>query len=174
MPARRSNVPLAGSNRSASTDERIGEPDPATLATISVYLRRSGAEPAPGHLSREEYAATHGVAASDVDAIERFATTRGLTVAAVHRGRPSVELTGNLGALAAAFDTTLALYRLADGTTYRAREGALHLPPELQAVITGVFGLEIVLRHDHTSGPALMRHRYTPPQVAARTSSLQA
>ena len=84
MPARRPNVPLAGSNRSASNDERVGDPDPAKLATISVYLRRSGAEPAPGHLSREEYAATHGVAASDVDAIERFATARGLRVAAVH------------------------------------------------------------------------------------------
>jgi kumamolisin len=168
VPTPRPNVPLAGSNRSASTDERIGEPDPATLATISVYLRRSGAEPAPGHLSREEYAATHGVAASDVDAIERFATARGLTVAAVHPARPSVELTGNLGALAAAFGTTLGLYRLADGTTYRAREGALHLPPELEAVVTGVFGLD-----DRPQARPHFRPRadasvaYSPPQVAA-------
>jgi kumamolisin len=165
---RASLVPLPGSTRGAPTHQESGACDPETSATITVYVRSGGGDPVPGLLTREEYATTHGAAASDIDAVRRFAASRGLTVGGVDSGRRSVELTGKLDALAAAFGTTLSLYRDVNGVEYRARNGQLFVPAELDGVVVGVFGLDerpqawpqFRPRADATS-------QYTPPQVAA-------
>ena len=161
-------VPLPGSTRATPAHPQSGACDLDTSATITLYLRSGGGDPVPGLLTREEFRSQHGAAADDIDAVRRFAASQGLTVGSVDSGRRSVELTGTLDALAAAFGTTLALFRDASGYEYRGRSGQLFVPAELDGVVTGVFGLDerpqarpqFRPRADATS-------QYTPPQVAA-------
>ncbi|HEY6470606.1 MAG TPA: S53 family peptidase [Candidatus Dormibacteraeota bacterium] len=168
MSDRASFVPLQGSDRAGPVHQEAGACDPAATATITVYVRGSGDGPAPGHLSREEYAAAHGAAASDVEAVREFASQWGLTVGNVDTGRRSVELAGTVDALAAAFGTTLSLFRDADGVEYRGRSGQLFVPSELEGVVTGVFGLdERPQAQPHFRPRAKATSQYTPPQVAA-------
>jgi kumamolisin len=122
----------------------------------------------PGRLTRQEYAANHGAAAPDIDAVRRFAAGRGLTVGDVDLGRRSVEVTGDLDSLAATFGTTLSLYKDADGVEYRGRSGELFVPAELEVVVVGVFGLDERPQARPQFRPrANASSQYTPPQVAA-------
>ncbi len=109
-------VQLEGSTRSAPPHERVGTPDMGSTATVTVYLRGPAETPPPGSLSREEYAAAHGAAEADVEAVRSFAEAHQFEVAQVDRGRRSVQLTGTIGALADAFGTEVALFRDPDGT----------------------------------------------------------
>jgi kumamolisin len=161
-------VPLPGSTRSVPVHQESGAYDAGASATITVYVRGSGDDPTPGRLTREDFAATHGAAPSDIDAVRHFASERGLTVGRVDSGRRSVEVAGRLESLAAAFGTTLSLYRDDSGVEYRGRSGQLFVPAELDGVVTGVFGLD-----ERPQARAQFRPRadatsqYTPPQVAA-------
>jgi kumamolisin len=165
QPAR---VPIPGSERLGPVHERVGACDPTEVATVTVYIRGPGGEPAAGRLSREEYASAHGAAPGDVDAVRSFAGAHGLSVGAVDLVRHSVQLTGSLDSLSAAFGTTLTMYRGADGVDYRGRRGGLSLPSELGGVVTGVFGLDSRPQARAQFRPrASARSQYTPPQVAA-------
>ncbi len=160
-----SRTPLAGSSRSAPAHPRVGEPSPDAEITVTAYLR--GPQTGPGRLSREEYAATQGPAAGDVEAVRRFASAHGLAVGEVDRGRRSVELVGTTSAMQNAFGTRLGLYQGPAGATYRGREGELSLPSELGGIITGVFGLDDRPQaHPHFRPRAGASTQYTPPQVA--------
>ncbi|MGI8753250.1 MAG: S53 family peptidase [Acidimicrobiales bacterium] len=124
-------------------DTRAGDVDPGTRTTITVYLRPAAVvEPGDQPLSRDEFAARHSSRIEDVQAVEAFASEFGLTVTAIDRTRRAVVLEGTLDDLARAFDAQMALYAADDGTTYRAQQGALSVPADLGAVITGVFGMD--------------------------------
>lgn len=163
---------LPGSHRDAPAHERIGNVNPETPATVTLYLR--GTEPVPGRLSREEYRAGHGADAADVEAVRRFAADHGLSVGHVDLGRRSIELSGPVGSIADAFEATLGLYRAPGGETYRGRHGGLTLPSELDGIVTGVFGLDQRpqarphFRPRATASP--QSTQYTPPQVATAYS----
>jgi kumamolisin len=145
-----------------------GACDPDASATITLYVRSAGDDPAPGRLSREEYAAAHGATSRDIDAVREFASQWGLTIGSVDLARRSVEVAGTLDALAAAFGTTLSLFRDADGVEYRGRSGQLFVPAELDGVVTGVFGLDERPQARPQFRPrANATSQYTPPQVAA-------
>ena len=163
-----SRVTLPGSERSEPEHAGAGPCDPAELATVTVYLRGRGEEPAAGQLSRAEYAAAHGADPADVAAVRRFAEASGLSVGSVDPARRSVELTGRLDALSTAFGTTLMRYRAPDGVEYRGRQGSLSVPSELSGVVTGVFGLDGRPQARTLFRPrADARSAYMPPQVAA-------
>lgn len=160
---------LPGTERPRPTDERLGDADLASAGRglATVYLR--GPEPATAApLSREAYATAHGPAQADVDAVRAFAARYGLAVTAHDPGRRSLELAGDLAALASAFGARLGLYRSADGLQYRAVEGPLSVPPELAGVVTGVFGLdERPQARPHFRPAATTTVQYTPVQVAS-------
>jgi kumamolisin len=162
-----SRMPLRGSNRpEAPPRERIGDTSPDTPVTVTVYLRGTAAE--PGHLSREEYAATHGASDADVAAVTSFATQHGLTVGEVDRGRRSMELSGTVSAMSSAFGAQVGDYRSMTGARFHALEGDLSLPPELDGVVTGVFGLDQRPQaQPHFRPRSQSTVQYTPPQVAA-------
>ena len=163
-----SRVPIPGSERPASAHAPVGASDPAEVTTVTVYVRVSGGEPPPGRLSREEFAAAYGASPTDVDAIRAFAQAHQLTPGDVDLARGSVQLTGTLGALSAAFGTTLTVHKDPDGVEYRARQGSLSVPSELVDVVTGVFGLDERPQARAQFRPrADARSQYTPPQVAA-------
>lgn len=162
-----SRVALPGLNRpEAPARERTGDTSPDTPVTLTVYLR--GTEPEPGRLSREEYAAAHGASDADVEAVTRFADRYGLKVGEVNRGRRSVELSGPISSVSAAFGTKVGDYRSMTGARFHTPEGGLTVPAELDGVVTGVFGLdERPQAQPHfrpRSGPSV---QYTAPQVAA-------
>jgi kumamolisin len=169
-----SRKPLPGSNRDAPVHDRIGNVNPETRATVTVYLR--GTEAPPGRLSREEYRAAHGADAADVQAVRQFAADHGLSVGDVDLARRSMELSGPVGAIASAFEATVALYRSPSGEPYRGRVGGLTLPAELDGIVTGVFGIdERPQAQPHfrfRSGASLAPQstQYSPPQVAAAYS----
>jgi kumamolisin len=168
MPEDASRSQLEGSARSAPEHDRVGAPDPEATATVTLYLRGPEKTPPPGHLSREEYAAAHGAAEADVEAVRRFADAQGLRVGTVDLARRSVQLTGTVASLAEAFGTVLRLYRDLEGNVYRGREGALSVPTELAGVVTGVFGLdERRQSRAHFRPRASAPVQYSPPQVAA-------
>jgi kumamolisin len=168
MAAQPSRVPIPGSERSSAAHASVGTSDPAEVTTVTVYVRASGGEPPPGRLSREEFAAAYGASSSDVEAIRAFAQAHALATGAVDLARGSVQLTGTIGALSAAFGTTLTVHRDTDGVEYRARQGSLSVPSELVDVVTGVFGLDARPQARAQFRPrANARSSYTPPQVAA-------
>jgi kumamolisin len=165
QPAR---VPIPGSERLGPVHEPAGASDPSEVATVTVYVRGPSGDPAAGRLSREEYAAAHGAAPGDVDAVRSFAEAHGLSVGAVDLARRSVQVTGKLDSLSAAFGTTLTMYRGVDGVEYRGRRGSLSVPSGLDGVVTGVFGLDSRPQARSQFRPrADARSQYTPPQVAA-------
>jgi kumamolisin len=167
MAEQTSRNPLAGSARPApSPRERTGDVSPDQTITITLYLR--GSDPSPGRLSRQEYAAAHGASDADVDVVRGFAAEYGLTVGDVTSGRRSVVLSGTIGSMVQAFGVQLGDYRSMAGNRFRAQEGELTIPAELDGVVTGVFGFDQrpqALPHFRPRAEAAQQ--YTPPQVAA-------
>jgi kumamolisin len=162
-----SRVPLPGVNRpEAPARDRVGDTNPDTPVTVTVYLR--GPDAQPGRLSREEYATAHGASDEDVEAVTAFAAQYGLTVGEVNRGRRSVELSGPVSSMSAAFGTKLGDYRSMTGLRFHTTEGGLSVPAGLGGVVTGVFGFdERPQAQPHFRPRSHAEVQYTPPQVAA-------
>ena len=68
---------------------------------------------------------------------------------------PQPRASGCVAQVEAAFQPGLARYRNAEQGEFRGREGVLHIPAELDGLITGVFGLD-------ERRVARRRHRVTP------------
>ncbi len=178
---------LVGSERDVPLDAtRVGEIAPDERASVTIVVRdpnapqraasQAAAISATGervYLTRETFASVHGASTDDLLAVERFALACGLIVRAASPARRSIVVDGTLVDLAAAFGTSLARYRASDGTLFRGRTGPLHIPNELDGIITGVFGLD-----DRPQARAQFRRAvrpaanatavsYTPTQVAA-------
>ena len=178
-------VLVAGSERSAPPNAtHVGPPDPNERTTITIVVRpvspstptanALAAQPRAAriYLTREQFAAQHGAAQADIDAVERFSLDAGLTVLCADLARRSVIVEGTLAQLSAAFEADLALYT-SDKGNFRARTGSLTIPTSLDGIVTGVFGFD-----DRPQARAQFRQRirplaaaaapsYTPPQVAA-------
>jgi kumamolisin len=73
--------------------------------------------------------------------VEEFAHEHQLAVVESDPARRSVMLSGTVSAFSRAFDVELKQVER-DGTRYRGRVGAVHIPRELEGVVTGVFGLD--------------------------------
>ena len=157
---------------------RVGPADPAEKVLVSVYVRRKpGAPPLPDQafwvatppgkrkfLSREEFAALHGAAPEDLQAVVDFAQSHGLDVVETNAARRVVQVSGTVAQVSEAFAVTLHRYEW-QGESYRGREGYIHLPNNLADIVEGVFGLDtrkMARRHDGPAGSATL----TPPQVA--------
>jgi kumamolisin len=176
-------IQLTGSERQLPPDTRqIGPVDPHEHIEVSVYLRDPAASSPPQHgrrLSRAEYRSIHQAAPDDLAKVEAFAHQHGLTVTKTNPVTRKVALAGSAAAMTKAFATELHRYEHPGGT-FRGRTGHLHVPSELEPVITGVFGLddrpqarphfqtaELI---DRSTASAQKKHAtsvsYTPPQVA--------
>jgi kumamolisin len=151
------DVPLPGSKRELLPNSRPAGPiDPTEIASITIRVRSAGNGAdlekrvhdqsqlplaARTYLTREELAQSHGASAEDLDLIEQFAQKHDLFV--VHRSgaERSIVLRGRLRDLVAAFPTDIQMYHHSTGT-YRGRRGEIHVPPELEKVVTGIFGFD--------------------------------
>jgi kumamolisin len=166
-------LPIRGSaRRPVAGHERVQDADGGETASVSVYLRPRApfAEPAGREpLARADWAAAHGAAEQDIDAVKGFATAYHLQASETDPARRMVRLTGRLGDLMEAFGVEdLAVYRHLDGSTYRGRSGELTVPASLAGVIEGVFGIDdrSQAKPHFRLEPAAAAHSYTPIQVA--------
>lgn len=175
---------LVGSERAPLEGARaIGEIVAEAQLSVTLLLRRrsdAGRLPrgedfhrAPPrsrkYLSREQFAANYGADPEDLRAIRAFARSTGLTVLSESIGARTARIEGTLAEIARAFGVSLRRWTFPGGS-YRGRTGPVILPPELEGVVVGVFGLD-----DRPQARAhFRRHRtvraadvsYTPPEVA--------
>jgi kumamolisin len=149
----RTYVPLAGSERQPLPGAySAASLDLSARAEVTVVLRRRSPLPeelvtGPVQLSGEELSVRYGADPADAALITEVLTAYGLTVRTVDAGSRRAFVEGALGALAQAFgaDLSLASSEHPDGTgrvTHRYRIGPLHVPAELDGVITAVLGLD--------------------------------
>ncbi|MGH2857930.1 MAG: S53 family peptidase [Solirubrobacteraceae bacterium] len=184
MEASPERVAIPGSERGPAPagHRRAGDADLSAPIRVTVYLRPlqapdwvdSEAARPPAERRRvgwEQWAAEHGAAAGDIEALRQHAQSFGLTVESVDSARRAVTLSGALGDVAAAFGAQLeGEFDLGAGTRYRARSGALTVPRSLDGIVTGVFGIDnrpqaqTRLRRPRAPEAAVA---FTPPQVAA-------
>jgi kumamolisin len=178
-------VELLGSERVPLPDARsVGQPRAEGRLEVTVLLRRrtdvapfpdvAGPDPEVARrrprMSREEFAATHGAHPDDLGRVREFARTRRLEVRAESVGPRLVRLAGTVEAFEQAFEVALERWAYSGGT-YRGRIGPVHLPPELDGVVVGVFGLDDrpqARPHFRIHrNPAATDRVYTPAEVAA-------
>jgi len=74
--------------------------------------------------------------------IERFRTyCQGFGISIVESHWRSVVVSGPVERLVQAFGATVAIFLDANGSRFRHRSAALHVPPEIAAIVRGIFGL---------------------------------
>ena len=146
-------VKLQGSVPATIADMQSLGPAPANERfEITVLVRRRApiaAHPLdtkPGqrnYLTRAEFAAQHGASDADFDAVAAFAQKAGLVVVERRPAARSIVLSGTAGQVAAAFGTAIEHVEHAAGIS-RRRTAPVHVPPELDGIVEGVFGIEDV------------------------------
>ncbi len=172
---------LAGSERTLPAQARqVAPANPHERIEVSVYLRdpadgqggdlaTHASQPGP-QLSRAEYIARHSASPEDVTRVEQFAHRHHLQVIEVNLASRKVALAGTVAHMSAAFGTELHQYER-NGRTFRGRSGYLHVPEEIDQVITGVFGLDDRRQanpHFRIASPhkPARPNGFTPPQLA--------
>lgn len=155
MSTPKKQIPLAGSARAPLPGAReIGPANPNEMLDVTIRLKpKSGkkrfidqeefTKPIGRRkiLTREEFEKEHSADPSSVKLVESFARQHGLTVKESSPERRTVILSGTVAAMSQAFGVELKQYQHAAGD-YRGRTGSIHLPPELDSVVEGIFGLD--------------------------------
>ncbi len=197
------HIPLKGSERVAvSGAKAIGAANPDESLQVTVLLRsRAQAEDAKTrtnkatasekaavesllkqrsaerqHLTREQFLAQRGALEEDVQKVEEFAHEYGLSVSEANLAKGSVTLSGTVANFSKAFNVELLNYESSSGS-YRGRTGPVHIPSELDGIVTAVLGLDNrpqARPHFRTHHPAMTAHArtqqpagtFTPVQVA--------
>ena len=185
MPLKKSNNPLAGSERGLRSGSKlIGPANPNERVEITVRVRPRRAIPdvdklgslLPSkrtYMTRKQFADAHGAAPADLAKVKAFAAKHGLKVISTSTSERNVKLSGKVSAYSDAFQVKLMRYSHPDGD-YRGRIGAIHLPKELVPVVQGVFGLDdrrqarpnISRRKKKTGGSSSAPVPFTALQVA--------
>ncbi|HKV63268.1 MAG TPA: S53 family peptidase [Candidatus Acidoferrum sp.] len=197
------HVPLKGSERVVLPGAKaIGSANPDESLQVTVLLRsRAEAEDARTktsrataseksavesllqkraaerqHLTREQFLAQRGALEEDVQKVEEFAHEYGLSISDTNLAKGSVVLSGTVRQFSRAFNVELLNYSHGEGS-YRGRSGSIHIPLELDGIVTAVIGLDNrpqARPHFRTHRPAITSHAqttqpagtFTPVQVA--------
>lgn len=113
--------------------------------TVSVILKPkkpiSTARLGKARLTRAEYRRQHGADPAAVRQLRTFARESGLTVKQVQLDRRTVQLSGTVAAIEAAFGVTLVETRMQSGAC-RMQRGGIQLPRLLAASVEAVLGLD--------------------------------
>ena len=155
MSTPKKTLPLEGSERTPLPGAReVGPANPNEIVDVTIRLRsRAGKKPIVSAdainkpidkriiLSRKDFEQRHGADPTSIAQVEAFAREHKLTVKEKSAARRTVILSGTVAAMNEAFGVQLKQYQHPNGS-YRGRTGPVHIPPELQDVIEGVFGLD--------------------------------
>jgi kumamolisin len=190
MPKNQTNsFPLPGSERNLPSDAQlVGPCSPAAVITVTLYLRAKNWEELQQRLQQlsqslssdpltpAQFADRYGAEPVDLDQVSDFARRHGLQVIGADPARRSVQLSGSISAMQAAFGVQLNDYRHR-GSTYRLRQGPVYLPMELQGIVTAVFGLDNrpqAETHFRLLSPAAVSQQSFNPTDLARLYSFPA
>jgi kumamolisin len=143
-------------------------------AAVDSLLQKRAAD--RQHLTREQFLAQRGALEEDVQKVEEFAHEYGMSISDTNLAKGSVTLEGTVAQFSKAFGVELLNYTHAEGS-YRGRTGSIHIPTELDGIITAVLGLDNrpqARPHFRTHRPAITSHArttqpagtFTPVQVA--------
>ncbi|MFZ0808349.1 MAG: S53 family peptidase [Candidatus Sulfotelmatobacter sp.] len=176
----KTRIPLTGSERAPLKGAQvIGPANPTETIDVTIRLKsRTGkksivetdefTKPVSKRtiLSRTEFELSHGADPASIARVESFAREHNLTVKETSAARRTVILSGTVDAMNAAFGVQLKQYKYSSGT-YRGRTGPVHLPPELEDIVAGVFGLD-----NRPQAKPHFRRRREPAGVRAAAQDL--
>jgi kumamolisin len=170
-------VQLPGSERSAAPGVRLEQPlgDDVSVE-LTLVLRRRADLPSDlvsgrGTVSTAELRDSYGADPADIERVMAFLTRSGVQVLSVDQGSRRIRVRGT--GLASLFGTTLTQATSPDPVTgrpmqHRHREGALHIPAELDGIVTAVLGLDDRPQsraHFRLAASASASVSYTPVQL---------
>lgn len=175
---------LQGSERNVRPSFRaVGAADPDEPVRVLIKLRPKSEIPDPDRLgavrpserpsgmSIAEHSDRYGAEEADIGAVVAWANEQpGVAVEDADAASRLVVLGGTVGSISAAFATSLERYESPEGESYRGRVGHIHVPTELEPIITSITGLDnrrqaIPRRPAATVQRGL--HRFTPPELAS-------
>jgi len=168
----------------------VGRPNPLRRIEVTLLLRPrpqpAGKRPASlddlgaqlpqerRYLTRDALASAYGADRAEVLKVARFARRHGLRIVGQNRAARTVHLAGTIANFSRAFHVNLSIYGYPGGF-YRGRTGPVLVPPILDGVVQGVFGLDNrpaakphFRRKWHLGGAWSHAQgvSYTPPDVA--------
>jgi kumamolisin len=192
IPTTKNRIPISGSERSALLGARVvGPADPSERILVTVLVRRRASSKGltsmieeigtrmpveRKHLSREEFAASHGADPQDLEKVAEFAHGFGINVVESNVAQRRIVLSGTVAAFSTAFGVNLAHYEHPGGA-YRGRTGPVQVPEDLAPIIEAVLGLDnrpqarphMRFSKQQEGGAARPRAdgtSYVPPQIA--------
>ena len=167
-----SKLILRGSHREhPSGSVPVGAPVPHEFITITLILRRRNEAPSPesltAHLSRRNFAESHGADEQDIVAVEEFATAQGLSIMRVDPAARSVTIRGTVEQLASLFEARLEMREVGD-RIIRSRAGHIRLPEELNGRVVAVLGFDErrAARTYHRHNASITPTAFSPLEVA--------
>lgn len=172
-------TPVRGSDRKPYQAESpaakfVSDTPAAELIHVTLVLaRKQPIDPAtflPGaHLSREQFAQSHGADPEAISAVEAFAEQHGLKITKWPlAGHSSLQLTGTAAQLQAAFGVTLQPQTVQE-RSIRTREGLVYIPDALDGKVQAVLGLDTrpqAQPHFRIATPRAGNTSFTPVQVS--------
>ena len=139
-------VVLKGTHRVAPAKAELKKVDPESFIDVTVRIRRKKpideALAAGQRVSREDYEKEFGASQEDADAVGAYAHDYNLTTVDVDLARRSVILKGKIIDFAEAFAVDLHETTTLTGVQTRVRTGDIHVPENLENIITGIFGFD--------------------------------
>ena len=148
-------VTIAGSELpSQFAAKSVGRANAIELITVTVKVRARDEKQAVSsleaiatsdvgqrsHVSREDFAATHGSDPADLKKVEDYARASNLGIIESCAAKRRVVLGGKVSDFEAAFGVTLERFEHSGGT-FRSHTSPVHVPPDLEPVVEAVLGL---------------------------------
>jgi kumamolisin len=161
-------------SRAQAKDAKTGSKQATTSERAAVESLQKQRSEARQYLTREKFLEERGALEEDVKKVEEFAHEYGLSLVDTNLAKGSVTLGGSVATLSKAFDVELVNYEQPGGS-YRGRTGPVHIPTELDGIVTAVLGLDNrpqARPHFRTYKPAITTHVSTR-QAAGTLTPLQ-
>src|ERR1700761_6623863 len=147
-------VPLGGSSRSMRPGAHVlgvADADEWIEGTVKVRRKQELPEPAVGQakpgsgpskgMSFAELEAQYGADPADMEKVKTVLEGQGLRILKEDALSCSIRVGGGASIMEAVFQVKLFHYAHPEGN-YRGRKGTVHIPAELDGIVTGVFGLD--------------------------------
>jgi kumamolisin len=176
--ASETHVELYGSRRGKHlTAFRVGDINPEDKVKVTIVLRGRRELPGPDEfvgqtMTPEELAEEFGAKKEDADKVAKFLKERDLKVEEISLITRSMCISGTAKAMEKVFRVDdWAIYHSPTQAAHRGRQGGIHIPVELEGVVTGVFGLD-QRRVAHprsgapvSAGPGILPRPLTPEDI---------
>jgi pro-kumamolisin-like protein/IPT/TIG domain-containing protein len=131
--------------------------DPSGLAATVAAVSTPGSPEYRHYLTAAQYAAAYGPSASEVAQVSSALRGEGLTVGTPQPGSNLLPVSGTASAVSAAFSTPLATVQGQNAARALVNTAAPQVPVSVAGAITGVVGLDGLLREHSMLAPASPR-----------------